>query len=302
MTIWEAIILGAVQGLTEFLPVSSSGHEVLAAELLGFDPLAHDTALSSDARVSWIVLVHLASALAICVFLIWDLKHLPFGRQASSAAGNAPNHNEEPATGISQRAEIRRSFLLRWMQFLVLGTIPAGVAYLLLKHTIEASVNAPLVVGIALIVNGTVLFLLDRFKPNGDLRLHRVAPLSGGGLRILAVGMAQALALIPGLSRSGMTITVGLWAGLERAEAVRYSFYLGLIAILAATAAKFREVGELTATLGADVMVAGFLSSFFFSLGSLWALYALVRGMRLIGFAVYCWIVGNLTVIMVLLQ
>ncbi|MGE0433408.1 MAG: undecaprenyl-diphosphate phosphatase [Planctomycetota bacterium] len=278
MTFLEALLLGGLQGLTEFLPVSSSGHDVLARHLLGVD-------LGAQA-VAWEVLVHLASALAILVFFAWDVRNLPLMK--------APAEGEEPVPAAR--------FLWRWGLFLVLCTIPAGLAYIGLHDAIEHAFNSALLVGCALLVTGTVLFVIDRAKPTGTLRVHQVAPGSRGMWRLLAIGLAQACALVPGFSRSGFTISAGLAVGLERAEAVRFAFYLGFVAIAAAVVVKHKQLAALPETLGTGPMFAGFAASFVVSLGSLWLLLALVRGMKLRVCSFYCWAAGLTAIIATLVQ
>lgn len=275
MSIWEALVLGLVQGLTEFLPVSSTAHVILAQAFFEFSQM------TDDQNTAWLVLVHVGSALAVALFLLLDLKNMPFGRSAPEASSGG--------------AEVPRSFLWRWLQYLVLCTLPAALAYLLFKSEVERSLNSPVTAAVCLLITGTVLYLVDAWRLGGEWRLHRIAPFSAGGFKVLAVGLAQAVALLPGISRSGMTISCGLWAGLQRAEAVRFSFYLGLIAILGATVFKLKSVASLPEHFANEVIVVGFLASFLASLGSLWLLLAMVKGLRLRWFGVYCWIIGAIT-------
>ena len=278
MQVLEALLLGGLQGLTEFLPVSSSGHDVLARKLLGVE--------LGDQAVAWEVLVHLASALAILVFFFVDMRNLPiFARRAAGPdAGAEAGAADEPVP-------VAR-FLWRWGLYLVLCTIPAGLVYIGLHKTIDSAFDNATLVGCALLITGTVLFVVDRARPNGLVRVHEIAPGTGRMWGLLMIGVAQAFAIVPGFSRSGFTISAGLAAGLERSEAVRFSFYLGFVAIAAAVVVKRDGLMTLHATLGTVPMLAGFAASFVVSLGALWLLLALVRGMRLRVFSFYCWAAG----------
>jgi len=250
VTIAQGVGLGALQGLTEFLPISSSGHLVLARELLGI----------RDPAVGFVVLVHAGSLLAILVF---------FRREILSLF-------------TSRRRLIPR---------LVVGTIPAALAYAALKEPIEGLFENPLAVGVALLLTGTVLIVSERLSSNRR-SLDEVSWLDG-----LLVGVAQAFALVPGVSRSGMTIGSGLARGLERGAAVAFAFLLGAVAIAGGAAVKLKDFGELGAQAGWAPLAAGFVSSAVVSLASLVLLSLVVRRKRLSWFAIYCYPVGGAVVL-----
>lgn len=188
----NAAFWGLVQGLTEFLPVSSSGHLVLIPALLGIDE--PDLATSA--------LLHLGTLLAVVWFYRDDLIGLV----------------RDPRSDHSKR--------IMWL--LIIGTIPAAVVGLTLDGPIEILFSEPGYVAIALIVTGIVLSLASLFPP-GDRAVE-----DGTTGDAAVIGLAQALALIPGISRSGMTITAGLAQGFERVQAARYAFLLGVPSIAGA--------------------------------------------------------------------
>ncbi len=187
MTYTQALILGLVQGLTEFLPVSSSGHLILVPHLFGWP----DQGLAFDAAM------HLGTVLALLAYFRAELIAL--------------------ATGALSRGV---------GVLVVLATIPGGVAGLLLDKWIEAHLRSTLVVAAATAFWAVVMWIADRAAPP---RSADPEPLERVSARqAMTVGVAQALALIPGTSRSGITITAGLFSKLDRATAARFSFLLGI--------------------------------------------------------------------------
>jgi len=195
----EAIIWGLVQGLTEFLPISSSGHLVLIPELLGFGP----PTLATSA------VLHLGTLAAVVLYFRKDLWALRSYRRDATAK--------------------------RTIIWLVVGSLPAAIG-LLLREELVALQESTIAVSSALIVTGLVLLVSSRLLV-GTRRIEDLRALDAG-----LIGVAQALALIPGISRSGMTITAALGLRVERSEAARFSFLLGIPAI---TAAGLLELSEL---------------------------------------------------------
>ena len=252
MTIMQAIGLGALQGLTEFLPVSSSGHLVLARELLNVEP---------ESAVEFVVLVHAGSLVAILAYFWREILSLLTTRR-------------------------------RLIPWLVVGSLPAIVVYVALKDVLEGELfENSLAVGIALLFTGTVLWVSERW--GGD----RKALEGVSWLDAVLIGVAQAVAIIPGVSRSGMTISSGLARGLERRAAVAFAFLLGAVAIGGATLLKAKKLFEMGASAGWAPMTASFVTSAVVSLGSLVLLTMLVQRKRLFGFAIYCYVVGGVVVL-----
>ncbi|MGQ9779311.1 MAG: undecaprenyl-diphosphate phosphatase [Bacillota bacterium] len=249
MAVWQAVVLGLVQGVTEFLPISSSAHLVFVPRILGLahPPLAFD------------VLLHLGTLLAVVGYFARDLGRLI--REAWQGRGEA-----------------RRLLFL-----LLLGSVPAGLFGLLAHDWIERAFAAPAATAWQLAFTGLLFFLAER-RGAGKKGLNAMGPADA-----LFIGVGQALAVVPGISRSGATIAFGLWRGLGRTEAARFSFLLSIPAILGAGLVEARSIvgaagGGLALTyfLGfAAAAVAGAVSIAFF-------LRHLSRG-RLLPFALYCW-------------
>ncbi|MCC6544365.1 MAG: undecaprenyl-diphosphate phosphatase [Nitrospirae bacterium] len=197
---FQAIILGLIQGLTEFLPVSSTAHLILAPWILGWD----DPGLAFD------VVLHLGTLTGIIAFFWKDFYNILLGMMSGIVF-------RKSYSGTDGR--------LGW--YIIIGTIPAGVAGLLYKDKIETVLRNPRVIGISLILFGLILLwaeVVGRKKRRMD-HLNIVDA--------IVIGCAQAIALIPGVSRSGITITAGLFRNLERAAAARFAFLLSTPIIMA---------------------------------------------------------------------
>jgi undecaprenyl-diphosphatase len=210
----QIIVLALVQGLTEFLPISSSGHLVLVPRFLGWE----DQGLAFD------IAVHLGTLVAVLSYFRRDLVTMA-GAWARTLAGG-------PRKGDAR---------LAWA--VLLGTVPAGLAGLLFMDAIELYLRSPQVIAATTVGFGVLLWLADRFgaKRRGEYAI--------GPWTVLVVGLAQALALVPGTSRSGITITAGLMMGLTREGAARFSFLLAIPIILLAGGVKTLDL------IGGDVPV-----------------------------------------------
>lgn len=222
----EAIILGLIQGLTEFLPVSSSAHVLIASQLFGWqDPGAAFTAV-----------IQIGTEAAVIVYFRSDLLRI----------GRAWLGSLRPGRGGSPDAR------LGW--FIVVGTIPIVVLGITFTRQIETAARNLWLVASVLIVFGLILGLADRFGA-------KVRPLTSmtvpGGVTL---GFGQALALIPGVSRSGATITTGLALGFTREAATRYSFLLAIPAVLGAGAYEATKIGSETSVAWAPTLVATAIS------------------------------------------
>jgi undecaprenyl-diphosphatase len=201
--LWQAALLGVVQGLTEFLPVSSAGHLILVPALLGWG----DSPLT---RLEFTVALHLGTLLALLGVFWRDWLRLV--RAFLLALG-------------------RRSFAdpdARLAILIALGTIPGALAGAAFAKTIEATLRSPVIVGVMMVSVGLLLWAADHWST----RLHDETSLRAPGA--LAIGVAQAIAIIPGVSRSGITIATGLLLGLTRPAAARFSFLLSAPIIIGA--------------------------------------------------------------------
>ncbi len=235
MSIIESVILGLVQGLTEFLPVSSSGHLLIVRELLG---------MSLTSSLQFDVLLHLATLLAIIIYFGGDIKRII-------------------TDAFTQGLSMRSSKLL-WA--IIVGSIPAGVAGFVYGDKIEQVFRSSESVALALIAGSILFFLADRISRNK------------GGVGIVKgffIGIFQSFALIPGISRSGSTISGGLIFGLSREESIKFAFLLGIPVILGAGVKTLMDIG--ISNFGDYIntpVILGFFVAFF---SGLWAIRFLVK-------------------------
>ncbi|NLM51967.1 MAG: undecaprenyl-diphosphate phosphatase [Firmicutes bacterium] len=255
MGTFEGIILGIIQGLTEFLPVSSSGHLVIFQELLGI----------SATGVTFEVMVHFATLLSV-LFV--------FGHDIIRLAKNALHRNQE------------RHFLL----MLLLGIIPTGLMGVLLGDFFSKLYDSPLITGFMLLVTGCILFTLYRIKPGQKNEETMTA------LDALLISVAQGIAIIPGISRSGSTITAAIWRGLNRETAVRFSFLVSIPVILGATVLELKELPAVGFTMFSGGMLAGMVAAFISGIVAIRFFIKLLAAGRFHYFAYYCWFVGLLVV------
>jgi len=209
MSLLHVIILAFVQGITEFLPVSSSAHLALAPWLLGWP----DQGLAFD------IALHFGTLLAVLVYFFRDWVQIIL-QGLGIQAGHDP--------------ELKRNRALLW--FLAVGSLPIGVFGLLLKEHAETTLRNPMLIGIMLVLVGILMAVADRAGRH-QKGIEHVTMLDA-----LVIGFAQALAIVPGTSRSGITITAALFRNFERASAARFSFLLSTPAILAAGAKAFYDL------------------------------------------------------------
>ncbi|PKK91743.1 MAG: undecaprenyl-diphosphatase [Candidatus Wallbacteria bacterium HGW-Wallbacteria-1] len=255
--------LGILQGLTEFLPVSSSGHLVIAK---GFMKIPEDMAFD--------VLLHFASAMAIGVYFRKDLWKIV----------------RQMGTGLKSLAKgdgVRKAWDggLMIPGLVVLASVPAGIVGVGFKSRIEALFGAPKIVAAALLLTGTVLFLSRRFS-NGTEEMEKLTV-----KKAMLIGIAQAMAIMPGISRAGSTIVAGMALGMKREEAARFSFLLALPAICGAILLDLGDILKLSGSRVADYSV-GFIASFLFSLAALATLFRILGSDHFSSFAYYCWALG----------
>ena len=232
MDIYQAIILGVVQGLTEFLPVSSSGHLILIPNIFGWEDFTNNLLFD--------VSVHLGTSLAVIIFF-WN----DWWRMVRAFLKR-----------ISDPQQIFSDPDSRLLLLIIIGTIPAVVIGLLFKDLIVEQLRDPRVVAITLIVFAFVLWAADKLG-------SKTRKISSLNLKdAILIGFSQALALIPGVSRSGITITTGLFSGLDRQGAARFSFLLSTPVIIGAGLLSFKEALEGSGeTLSAGAFAVGMVSS-----------------------------------------
>jgi len=254
----QAIILGLVQGLTEFLPVSSSGHLAIGRSLLGVEA-------SED--LVFEVAVHSATVLATIVVFRKQLWQLICGLFKF-------RYNDET------------DYILK----ICVSMVPVFVVGVFFKDYVEGLFSSLLVVGCALLLTSALLFFSDRKKvPSEDV------PRARNGisfLQALTVGLGQALAVIPGLSRSGTTISTGLLCGVKRENMAQFSFLMVLVPILGEAFLDIVGGDMASSSIGALPLLLGFASAFLSGLFACKVMIALVKKAKLKWFALYCLVVG----------
>ncbi|WP_432823857.1 undecaprenyl-diphosphate phosphatase [Trichloromonas sp.] len=256
MNLLHAIFLGLIQGLTEFLPVSSSGHLAIAQHFLpGFD----------QPGVLFDVMLHLGTMLAVILYFRREVENL--------------------LTSPFRQGEDARLYR-RLLTLLLAGSVPTAIIGLTFKDFFESLFeNIPLV-AVMLLVTGTLLFISEKFRrgrrKEGELNL----------VDALLVGTVQGCAIIPGISRSGSTIAALLLRGVDGETAARFSFLLALPAVFGAALLSLRHLQDIPAG-EIPLYLAGTGVAFAAGMLSIHCLLAVIRRRRLFAFAVYCWLAGT---------
>ncbi len=251
MTIFEAVLLGIIQGLTEFLPISSSGHLVIGQELLGISVIGN----------VFEVVVHLGSLVSVLIVFWTDILQLI----------------------MSLKSPTTQKYILA----ILIGTIPAVIIGLFFKDFIIEAFENIKVVATTLLTTGVILLTTKLIKT----KLNNVT--IGRGLLI---GIAQAMAIIPGISRSGMTISLGMYLGLAPEKAAKFSFLLGIPAIVGAGILTGLDLTKSTEPhLPWMVLFVGFVSSLLVGWIALKWLLGLIRSGKFHWFGIYCILIGVLS-------
>lgn len=253
----QALILGVVQGLTELLPISSSAHLILIPKIFGW----------SEIPDSFDVALHFGTLLAIGLFFFKDWIQLIKG------GFNLVTKKEKTIEG-------------RMFWYIVLATIPGGAIGFLLDHFLEDKLKAPLIIATALIVMGIILYFADK-KCESKIKYEKM-----GLKETFLIGVSQALAFIPGVSRSGVTMTMGRLLKVERESVAKYSFMLSAPIVLAATLYKFKDF-ELN-----PQFFIGVVSSFLVGVGVIKFLMQYLKKGSFKIFAIYRVIIGVLIYIL----
>jgi len=265
VSIVDAVILAIVQGLTEFLPVSSSGHLVLGREILGVANQGDDVAFE--------VVVHFGTFLAVLMVYWQDIKAL-----LSTFFSTVM----KPAT-LPSAYQTNSKFKLSIL--MILAMIPAGIVGLFFEEELASLFGNPKLVAGMLILTGLILFFTRWVSKNATTVLNP--------WRAILIGMAQAVAIIPGVSRSGSTISTALLLGIDRKEAARFSFIMVLPLIFGALILQLLKLNEMGIDqAGIETLLAGLVTSFVIGWASLkWLIGMLERG-HFHWFAYYCFAIG----------
>ena len=261
MSAFEALVLGAVQGLTEFVPISSSGHLVIVPEALGW----------GEPGLSFDVLLHVASLVALLAYFAGDLRDLIAGV-------------------LRARRGARRLAAL-----LVIGSVPAAAAGILFGDYFEESFEHAKAAAVQLVITAVILVAAElvfarrrRAAQAHERALRTVDDL--GVVDATLVGVAQAVSILPGISRSGATIGASLCLAVDRTHAARFAFLLAIPALFGAALVEVPDLGE--GSLSAGAAAAGFASSLVTSYAAIWGLLRYLRSRNLYPFAAYCLVAG----------
>ena len=264
MSWWDALILGIVQGLTEFLPVSSSGHLEIGHALLG---------TSGEENLTFAVLVHVATVLSTLVVLWREVAQLFAG------------------TFTTYKWNKEKNYVAK----ILVSMIPVFVVGMFFKDEVESFFgNGLLIVGICLLITAALLALSEWLQRKRQTKGHEV-----GYMDAILIGIAQACAVLPGLSRSGTTIATGLLCGVKKESVAQFSFLMVLIPILGEAlldAIKMIQ-GEVVSELDTIPALVGFIAAFVSGCLACRFMIEIVRRQRLIWFAIYCVIIGTTAIL-----
>lgn len=276
MSYLQAIILGLVQGITEFLPVSSSGHLAILQSFFGLE--------STENHLLFDVLLHLGTLGAVLITYWGDIASL-------TREGLVQLHLKKPRRG--QKPDLLKQ---RMILFILLATLPL-VLVVFLRKAVTSLYENTFFIGFALLVTGGLLFAADRL--GHGTKNERNATLGS----VMLVGLSQALATVPGLSRSGTTISVGMFCGFERSFAVKFSFLLSVPAVLGANLLTFIDAVQAGIDFSLlPVYLVGVLAAFVSGFFAISLLRILVQKSRFGSFAYYCWGAGLVTLILSLVS
>lgn len=286
MTLIESILMGAIQGLTEFLPVSSSGHLALFKALFG---------VSADAGIVFDVLLHLGTLLAIFIVYwsdIWQLIKegvlilvdfvVNIGRWICNLF-SAKKRTYRPMVATPYR---------RFVLLIIVSTIPTGIIGYLGQDLVEAASATVIVPGICLMITSVLLFLSDRVREGA--KTEENATYGNAAF----IGIAQGIATLPGLSRSGTTISACLLNGYERDFAVKYSFIMSIPAVLGAAVLELKDFSVATMPSGELLnYIVGMIVSAVVGYICIKTMLVVVRKKKFTIFSIYCMIVGIIAVV-----
>ena len=272
MELYQGLVLGVLQGLTEFLPVSSSGHLVLGQNFFGI----------SEPALSFDVSVHIGTLVAVLVVFFEQIKAIfvSLGRLIRSAGSM-----DKIKQAVQEDGDVRLAALI------IVGSIPTAIIGLILRNYVDLLFSSLVIVGSMLLVTGTFLWF-TRLTPSGGKKVKEIRFRTA-----FFIGTCQGIAVIPGISRSGATIAAGLFSGVERETAARYSFLLSMPAIVGAELLMLKD--SFATGIGFNfITLFSTLVAFIVGTLALVVLMRIVKKGRLHLFAPYCWALGAITIIL----
>ncbi len=285
MSIGKAILMGVIQGLTEFLPVSSSGHLAIIKGLFGAD----------NSSILFDILLHFATLLAIIAVFYKDVFRIviefcgmcaDIGRNAAALGRNIAGAGNAEYVRVISNPHRKFVFLL------IISTIPTGIIGVFMKDVVEFTSGNLIVTGVCLLCTGAVLAMSD-FLADGDKKLKETNYADA-----FAIGTAQGVATLPGLSRSGITIVAGILCGLDRKFAAKYSFIMSIPAVLGALILELFDIGSESVTAG-DVgcYIVGMIIAALIGYIALRLVMNIITSRYFKFFAAYCALIGIVSII-----
>ena len=283
MTLIQSILLGILQGIAEFLPISSSGHLAVVQNLFGLDdvPLLYD------------VFLHLATLLAVCIYFrksIWKLLKV-FGRLIARRPAPAEVDENDILCGTEARG--RKTIVALIVSTIITGAIGVGTSKLIPELSIKFTCAGFLITSFLLVFSSII-------EKKSIAKTESVPKSENKGISVLQaamIGLMQGVGTLPGISRSGSTIAGAQFCGVERAAAGEYSFLVSIFAILGAFVLELKDLGELSSSVSAGTVIAGCVTAFVFGYFALACLMKLIKKGKLEWFAVYLIPVGILGLI-----
>ena len=266
MTLFNAILLGIIQGATEFLPVSSSGHLVIFQHFLGI----------TEGNLEFAIVLHLGTLLAIFIAYWNSVKNMiiEFFKMIGDLFSN-------------KSLCIEKSKYRKYILYILVSSIPAGIVGVLFEDAIDSVFSSILVVSITLFITGLLLILGERIGKRNRRKIEDL-----GYRTSFFVGFFQMFAIMPGISRSGSTIVGGLLGGLKKEEAVEFSFLMSIPAVLGSVLLKIKDIVALGVSESALPLIVGFLCATIIGYLSIKLLENLVQKGKLVYFSYYCFIVS----------
>ena len=276
MSIWNAVILGLVQGLTEFLPVSSSGHLSILNNLFSMT-------MTDDGHLFFDVLLHLGTLASICIVYWKDIRQMFYEVMGFVNLGPLAGQRQE-------RYPAARMFFM-----IVMATLPL-LLIMPMKDMIETLYYNNIFIGVALVLTGCMLYVSDKMKEGRKTE---------GGITVLdaiIIGLCQCVAVVPGLSRSGTTITAGIATGLRRDFAVKFAFLMSLPAVLGANILSLVDaVQEGINWACVPAYLVGMIVAMVSGIAAISLLKYIAQKGKFGGFAYYCWVMGVLSIILTMI-
>lgn len=284
MSLLEAIFLGFVQGVAEFLPVSSSGHLAIFEKIFGID----------EAGIAFDVFLHIGTLVAVLLVFWRDVSRLfveGVGIVADSCVNAYAFIKAKKTKETPIYRKVIRSAYRKFAMLVIVSTIPTGIIGMLGRELVDKSSDTLIVPGLCLLITAVLLFMSDQI-PDGTKTPKRTTYANA-----VFMGICQGIATLPGLSRSGTTITSGLLCGLRRDFAVKYSFIMSIPAIIGAAMVEIPDMQRDIATTSAVYYIVGVIISAVVGFVCIKTMLIIVKNKKFKYFAYYCAVVGVIAVI-----